>query len=127
MSIIIIFASSFFVVAGLLATKMVELQFGKKNIFLNLIRKLDTKSEKSISSLKFRTWQAVQSVRYLFVIKIKYWLRAARERINQEYEMRQNVMMGRKEIVANGSASFYLKKISESKNGSAKGKIEESL
>lgn len=127
MATIVIFVLSLLISAGLLLIKMVELKFGTRNNLLNLIRKLDAQSEKTILALKFRAWQAVQSVRYLFVVKIKDWIRAARERIMQEYEIRQNVMMGRKEIVGNGSASFYLKKITESKSHLKKGKIEDSL
>lgn len=128
MAILIIFASSLLFVMSIVLFKAVESRFGKRNLILELIRKLDTKSEKFIATLKFRAWQAIQSVRYLFVVKIKAsffdWLQAMQYKIAREYDLQQNTLMGRRQIVGNGSASFYLKKISEEKSFGSKGKIE---
>lgn len=128
MAILIIFASSVLFVMSLIVFKAIESRFGKRNFILELVRKLDAKSEKFIATLKFRTWQAIQSVRYLFVVKIKAtffdYLQAMQYKIAREYDLQQNTLMGRKQIVGSGSASFYLKKISEEKSFGSKGKIE---
>jgi hypothetical protein len=131
MAIVITFVSSLLLVLILLLFKAIELRFGKRNFILELLRKLDTRSEKLISTLKFRAWQAIQSVRYLFVVKIRSvieeWTESIQRKIIHEYKLQQNTVMGRKQIANNGSASFYLKKISEEKTSVGRGKIEDGL
>jgi len=130
MATIIIFASSLLIASTLVSIKAIELRSSRKNFVLRLVGKLDSKSEILISNLKFRSLQFIQSVRYIFLVQLRTVCRHlfnwAHEKIMQEYKARQNfIMMGRKEISNKGSVSFYLKKITEHKGNSEKGKIED--
>ena len=130
MATITVFGASLLTVTILFALKSLELRFGRKNFILNLLGKLDPKSDKFISALKFRSLQAIQSVRYIILVQsketLKELLRKAEARLAEEYRTRHSVIMGHRKIAGNGSASFYLKKITEHK-GAKRGKIEESL
>ena len=111
--------------------KAIELKCGKKNIILGCIVKLDGKSEKIVSDLKFKALQLIQSIRYIVLVQTKAvcknLLEKVERKIMDEYRMKHTMIMGQREIVGNGSASFYLRKITEEKSNSQKGKIEESF
>jgi hypothetical protein len=131
MATIVVFASSLFIALILVFTKSLELKHGKRNIGLELISRFDSKADNLIASLKFRGLQLVQTIRYILFVQIeaaaKELFNQAHEKIRQEYKTRQSAIMGRKDITNNGSASFYLKKITEDKSNGEKGKIEDSL
>ena len=132
MATVVVFALSLFLAIAFIFVKAIELKFGKRNIFLEFIGKLDSKAEKLVSDLKFRALQVVQSTRYILLVKSKIFFKnlfdKAMEKIIHEYKIRQNsIIMGRKEIASRGSVSFYLKKITENKDNSGKGKIEDSF
>lgn len=131
MTIIIIFALSLFVALAFVSIKAIELKNGKKNIILELVGKFDHQCDYCVSSLKFRCSQFVQTVRYILFVQLKEIIRHfwnnVHEKIMHEYKIRQEIIMGRKQITTNGSASFYLKKITEHKGNGEKGKIEDSL
>lgn len=131
MATIIVFASSLFLAALIVLIKAIELKYGKKNILLGLISKFDRKADAFVASLKFKGLQIIQSIRYIILVEAKafFWalLIKIENRIKEEYRTRENTIMGRKNLKPNGSASFYLKKITEEKNGAEKGKIEEEL
>ena len=128
MTTIVVFASSLFVTSAFVFIKAMELKYGKKNIVLRLIGKFDSKCDHCVSSLKFRGLQLVQSVRYIVLVQTKDVCKdlfyKAKEKIKEEYRIRQNTMMGQKDITNKGSVSFYLKKITENKGNGEKGKIE---
>lgn len=97
---------------------------------LSFLGRLDALSDRIVSAAKFKCLQAVQSIRYVFLVKIKEilhdLLQRTKEKILNEYTARQNViMMGHKEFTNKGSASFYLKKIIEQKTNGEKGKIDD--
>lgn len=128
MATIVIFASSLSIASVLVLIKASELKHEKKNILLKLINQLDSKLNKLVPFLKFRSLQLIQSIRYLVLVKMgkiaKDLFCKAQEKILNEYKIRRGVIMGHKEIASNGSASFYLRKITEGKSNSRKGKIE---
>lgn len=128
MATIIVFGSSLSLASILLGVKAFELKRGKKNAVLALLCQLDSRLDKLMSSLKFRMLQLVQSVRYILFVQSKIFFRSladkAIEKITHEYKTRQSTIMGHKEILNKGSASFYLKKITEHKGNGEKGKIE---
>jgi hypothetical protein len=129
MATIIVFASSLSIASVLVGVKAFELRCGRKNAALGLLCQLDSKFDRFIADLKFRTLQLVQSVRYILFVQSKIVFRDLTnkliEKIIHEYKIRQStIMMGHKEIVSNGSASFYLKKITEDKSNGERGKIE---
>ncbi|MEK7200961.1 MAG: hypothetical protein AAB672_02430 [Patescibacteria group bacterium] len=129
MTTIIIFASSLFVALAFVSIKAIELKYGRKNIILELVGKFDHQCDYCVSGLKFRCLQFVQTIRYILFVQlkeiIKHFWSQIHERIKHEYKIRQEIIMGRKEIINNGSASFYLKKITEHKGNGEKGKIHE--
>jgi hypothetical protein len=132
MATIIVFASSLSVASVLVGVKAFELRRGRKNAALGLLCRLDSKFDRLMADIKFRMLQLVQSVRYILFVQSKIFfknlLHQVMEKIIQEFRAKQNtIMMGHKEISSNGSASFYLKKITEDKSNGEKGKIEDSL
>lgn len=80
---------------------------------------------------KFRTLQIIQSIRYIVLVYsrsvVEALLHRIKDRIRTEYQVRQEVMMGRRNIGNRGSVSFYLKKITEMKESGSGGKIEDRL
>lgn len=132
MTTIIVFGSSLFLASGFVLIKAVELKYGRRNFILEIMAKLNSKSENFVSTLKFKVLQLVQSVRYIVLVKSKIvfkdLLDRAVEKILKEYKARQGtIIMGHKNISNNGAASFFLRKITEEKSNGTKGKIEESL
>jgi len=132
MATTIVFASSLLVVSALIITKAIELKREKKNMILGILSKLDSKSDRFISAIKFKSLQLVQSIRYLALVRSKEIFNESfnnvKEKIKEELRTKHNIIiMGRKEIASKGSASFYLKKITEDKNNGEKGKIEDGL
>ncbi len=129
MTTIIIFVSSLLVSTVLVLVKAIELKFGKKNFLLELVCKLDHKAVNLINTVKFRNLQLIQTIRYIILIQSKEWFRAIwhrlQERMALEYQLRQEIMMGKRNISSRGSVSFYLKKIGEEKG--TKGVIEDHL
>lgn len=128
MATIVVFASSLSVASILVVTKALELKFGKRNFFLELVCRLDSKIVSLVGAFKYRCLQLIQSVRYIFLVQIKMlskdiFLRV-QEKIANEYKISQNTIMGRKDITNRGSVSFYLKKITEEKGNGMRGKIE---
>lgn len=131
MTTIVVFGSSLAVALILILTKALELKYGSKNILLRLIGKADNRLELIVSKIRFRSLQLIQSIRYIIFVHgsemFKDYIKKAEERAINEFRKRQDVIMGKKEIVNGGSVSFYLKKITEEKGHSEKGKIEDSL
>ena len=131
MATIIVFASSLLVMLALIFFKAIELKCGKRNFVLSFICRLDSKLDKFISYLKFKALQLIQSVRYIALVQAKIvcknLLEKVEEKIMNEYKIRQSAIMGHKNILDKGSASFYLKKITEGKSNGQKGKIEETM
>lgn len=123
-----VFALSIFIATALVLIKSLELRHGKKNVFLRIIGKFDFISLFLASVLKFRTLQLVQSLRYVVIVRgktvCKEWLEKIKVWILEEFRMRRDEIMGHKDIINKGSVSFYLKKITENKEGGIRGKIE---
>jgi hypothetical protein len=130
-STIVVFISSLAIVLAFLAIKAVEIKYEKRNIFCELLGKFEEGSHKLVAAFKFKSLQLIQSARYIILVEVKEFAKKLFEKLEQkiinEYHARHTMIMGQKEIAANGSASFYLRKITEDKNNGVKGKIEESL
>lgn len=132
MATIVVFASSLSIASTLVVVKAIEIRSRNKNFLLRLLNKLDSGCEKCLSSLKFRTLQIIQTVRYILLVESKNIYKdlvyRLQERIAHELKVRHEMIMtGRKEITQKGSVSFYLKKITEEKGNGKRGKIEQSL
>ncbi len=129
MSIIIIFYISLSVSILLIVIKIFELRYEKKNFILRLISSLDDKSHKIIEAFKFRSFQIMQTIRYVALVQIKEVSKnifhKTKASLEAEYRNKQDYIMGKIEIGERNSASFYLKKISEDKKNTTKGKIED--
>ena len=129
MTTIVIFSSSLFIATAMVSVKAFELKRGQRNILLKTISKFDSELEKLVFNLKFKALQLIQSVRYIILVQIKMicknLLIKVEKRIVEEYKIRQNALMGHKNISNKGSVSFYLKKITEQKSYAGKGKIED--
>jgi hypothetical protein len=119
MATIIVFASSLLILSIFLILKALELKSGNKNLLLGLISKFETEANLLVKTLKFRSLQLNQTVRYLVFVKSKLLWNEIFNKIHlailAEYRKRQEVIMGRKNIANKGSVSFYLKKITEDK------------
>jgi hypothetical protein len=128
---IVVFILSFIIALAFLALKAVEIKYEKRNIFCELLGKFDTSAHKLATNLKFKSLQIIQSARYIILVEAKEATRKLFEKLEQkiidEYRVRHTMIMGQKEIATTGSASFYLRKITENKDSGIKGKIEESL
>jgi hypothetical protein len=128
---IVVFISSFFIALVFLTLKTIEIKYEKRNIFCELLGKFDATAHKLIVDLKFKSLQLIQSARYIVLIEAKEFAKKLFEKLEQkiinEYHAHHIMIMGQKEIATTGSASFYLRKITEDKNNGTKGKIEDSL
>ena len=71
MTTIVVFTLSLLIASALIFFKAMELKHGKKNIVLEFIGQLDSKSEILVSRLKFRALQLVQSLRYIALVQTK--------------------------------------------------------
>jgi hypothetical protein len=129
MATIVIFASSLALALILVLFRTFEIKYGKNNFVLGGLRRIDTKSEKLISILKFKWLQISQSLRYIVSVQMKEYFKnlfkKLEEKVIEQYKIKQSTIMGQKQIPSNGSASFYLKKISEDKENTKKGKIND--
>jgi hypothetical protein len=126
----IIFVSSLFIALAMILFHAIEMKKNKSNPLLKGLRRADIKSGKLIANLSFRWLQLCQSIRYIVLVQIKeiskIWFTKLEEKVVNEYRLRQSsIMGGQKQIAKNGSASFYLKKITEHKDNEGKGKIED--
>jgi hypothetical protein len=128
---IVVFISSLAIVLAFLVVKAIEIKYEKRNIFCELLGKFEEGSHKLVTDLKFKSLQLIQSARYVVLVEAKEFAKKLFEKLEQkiinEYHARHTMIMGQKEIAVSGSASFYLRKITENKDNGAKGKIEESL
>ncbi len=131
MATILVFGISLFTSFSLVLLKAFEIKFGRKNFILRSISALDSGSSSLIGSLKFRTLQFIQTVRYIVIVRIREmvneYILGLQERIAKEYHIQQETLMGRRNLSSKGSVSFYLKRITENKSTPGIGKIEESL
>lgn len=131
MATIIVFASSLVASLTLISFKAFEIKKGNKHFILEFINRLDSRLDKLVVFLKFKGLQFIQTVRYIVLIKMRdlaqNFFHKAQERLASEIKLRQEIMMGKKDIMSKGSVSFYLKKITEDKGHTRRGKIEESL
>lgn len=131
MTTIFVFGSSLFIASILVILQSLELRKSKKNIILNMLAKLDPRSERLLEVLRFRLLQAIQTVRFVLLVWSREFAKNSsnklRDRVIREFEARKKVVMGEKEIKNNGAVSFYLRKIKEDKSNGEKGKIEDNL
>lgn len=131
MTLVIIFASSLLLGIILFVLKAIEIKYNKYNIIFKNLSRLDPKSEKLLSVTKNFIFSLIQTARYLFGVKLRQeytnLIAKVKEKIIFEYQKRHDMMMGKRDISVNGSASFYLRKIAENKNVEGGGKIEDML
>lgn len=131
MTIVLVFLGSLFCASALVMLKDLEVRRKKKNFALGILGRLDEKSLALASSIKYRSLQFIQSIRYIILVEAKNflfaWAKDSWQRIYSEYlKARERALSGQKEINSRGSVSFYLKKITDEKGG-VKGRIEETL
>lgn len=123
-----IFSSSLFFAIALIILKAFDIRSGKQNFIARIISKLDNKSTELIKSIKFRSFQFIQILRYIFLVKtknaIEVFFSDLFTRVRDEYLEREKVFMGRKDISNKGAVSFFLKRIKDEKAFLNKGKIE---
>lgn len=107
--------------------KAIELKYGRKSFLLRIISKFDHHSISFVNKVKFKCFQIIQSIRYIFLIEVKNILenkfRNLKERVVEEYKNRESIIMGKKQIGNRGSVSFFLKKIDETKRNGHRGEI----
>lgn len=131
MATIIVFASSLSIASILLILKAIELRFSRRNILLRFVSRFDAKVLSILEILRFRFFQLIQTVRYVLMVKsvemFKDLFFKVEHRLISEYRVRQENMMGRRNIINKGSVSFYLKKIAEDKVIGEKGQIVEEI
>lgn len=131
MATIIVFASSLSIASILLILKAIELRFSRRNILLRFVSRFDAKVLSILEILRFRFFQLIQTVRYVLMVKsvemFKDLFFKVEHRLMNEYRVRQENMMGRRNIINKGSVSFYLKKIAEDKVIGEKGQIVEEI
>jgi hypothetical protein len=123
-----IFSSSLFFAVTLIILKAFDLRSGKQNVLVRIMSKMDNNSTVLIKNIKFRTFQFIQTLRYIFLVKtknaIKTFFSGLFARVRDEYLEREKVFMGRKDISSKGAVSFFLKRIKDEKAFSSRGKIE---
>ena len=108
--------------------KAIEIRNNNSSLIFRAIGRLESTADKFVGSLKSKSLQTIQRARYIVLVQSKRalgsLLHKIEDRISEEYRLRQDAIMGRKHIDNNGSASFYLKRITEGKSNGERGKIE---
>ena len=129
MFLIILFGISLFVLILLFTGKFFESRSLKPNFISSLFKKLDPLAEKLFGQVAFRYRQVDQTLRYIFLVllprKSEESLKQAKEAAIGEYKRRKELVLGKRELAKNGSASFFLKKMKEDKMKSKPGRIED--
>lgn len=128
---IVIFGVSIFFAFTILLLKMLYLHRGRDGFVLRFLGRCDPWTERLTSATKFRTLQIIQSVRYLFLLRlpeiVSQTAKKYKGRLVLKLENKRNLLMGRKEITNKGAVSFFLKKMDEAKKNGHKGEINEIL
>lgn len=131
MTLIIIFSLSLLISIIFFALKFFDIKYNKENILFKFLSKLDPKSEKLLESTKIFIVGIIQTIKYIFTVKIKDGYNSLiykfKEKLIFEYQKRHDIIMGKRSISINRPTSFYLRKITENKNTSGTGKIEDML
>lgn len=129
---VIIFTLSFLGLAALFVSKDREVKTGEKTLVGKILAKFDQKSESFSAALHHRSFELYRTVKYILLVHLpekgRVKIENTKESVLNSYNKQKDVIMGKKELSNNGSSSFFLRKVSENKNGNgAKGKIEDSL
>ncbi len=131
MATIVVFGSSFVLAIFLFLAKAIELRRDSASFVLRPLNSLNDRAERLALNMKFRLLQIIQTVRYICLVHLPALadrtVEGAKEKVLREVEARRKVIMGHKDIVSKGSASFFLKKIDENKKNGEKGEINDSL
>jgi len=131
MNSIVFFSGSIFAASVLLMLKSVEASSARKNLFLSILGKIDKRLGKLVTFINFKIYQAVQTTRYILMVQTRQYMKSfslrLQEAVRNEYRMREGQIMGRRHVAGKGSASFYLKKITEGREFAERGRIEEDL
>lgn len=130
---VIIFAVSFLLLSILFLSKHREAITGEKNSLGKALTPLDNKASKVLYAIHYRFYQLVQTIKFVFLVKIpekgRVKIHKTKDSVVKEYKKQKDVIMGKKELNQNGSASFFLRKIDETKNkkenDSERGRIED--
>lgn len=121
-------SSMFLVITVCLSASVLILLFVSNKLGKNLFTRLDPKSEKLISILKFRVKQVVQTTKYIIFVLIpqrsEASLKKGKDVAMREYNKQKEVVMGKKDL-RSGGASFFLKKMKEEMKTVKSGKIED--
>lgn len=128
MTLIIIFLVSTSLIILLLTLKGIDERRIEPNFVSRYLSRFDVKSEIFINYLKFKTLQIIQTLRYIFIVKVSKYFAEQNYKLKtwiiDELDKKQKIFMGRKEISKKGAVSFYIKKIEDNRTVSGKGKIE---
>ena len=129
------FIPSFLILATLFLSKHREQNTGTRTSLGAMLSRFDSASERLLNSIHFKLYQAVQSVRYLILVHLpekgRVKINKTKEAVEEGFKKQKDVVMGRKELKVNGSSSFFLRKMTEHKNGNStlengeRGKIED--
>ncbi len=115
MATITIFAVSLFGCISLLVSGYLNVRRSSQNFFSRTLSKTDALIQGQKSRVDRFIVQMLQSIRYLFKVLIPELAHNAMnkvmQRIKEEYEKRNEIMQGRRDIHNKGAVSFYLRKI----------------
>ena len=134
MMAIIIFAVSFLGLAVLFLFKYREIKTGEKPALNRLLSRFDEKSERFAKLLRVYFYRFLEAVKFFFLVHLpakgRVKIENAKESVINKYNKQKDAIMGKKELSKNGASSFFLRKVSENKNGGngnnlKRGKIEE--
>jgi hypothetical protein len=118
----------FLVITISISALVLLLLFISKKLGKNFFTKLDPKSEKFISILKFRVKQIVQTTKYIVFVVIpqrsEVSFKKGKDAAMREYNKQKEAVMGKKDLTS-GGASFFLKKMKEEMKTVKSGKIED--
>lgn len=136
MTAVIIFSVSLLGLLILFLSKKRELKTGVKSALGAFLARYDNKSEQVIFKWQKFVYAAIQTVKYFLLVHLsekgKVKINETKESVRNSYNKQKDAIMGKKELPSNGASSFFLRKVSENKNGSngnnsERSKIEEQL
>ncbi len=137
MATVIIFAISFLALAVLFLSKHREIQTGRKTFVGGILARFDSRSSSFLSALRYRAYRSIQTVKFFFLVHLpekgRVKIYKTKESFVNGYQKKKDIIMGKEEFSGNGSSSFFLRKMSENKEGKGdkengeRGRIEDSL
>lgn len=120
-----VFAASVVVLTILFLSKHREVKTGERTFLGKFLSKFDVQTGNVLEKTRYRFYQIVQTIRYLFLVHIpeksKVKISKTKESVASRYSKQKDAIMGKKELNSNGSSSFFLRKVTEHKNAGSGG------